>query len=163
MSAEPHTQPVMRRMQVADIERVMGVERATYDYPWTTRIFEDCIRVGYDCWVLEADGRQVGHAVLTVAAGEAHLLNLSVDPRWQGHGLGRYLLQRLFGFACEQGAEALFLEVRPSNTVALALYRSEGFQHIGTRPRYYPLPSGREDAWVFKRPCGGAPVPEALS
>jgi len=153
MSAEPRPQPELRRMQVADIERVMTIECAAYDYPWTARIFEDCIRVGYDCWVLEVDGRQVGHAVLTVAAGEAHLLNITVDPRWQGHGLGRFLLRRLFAYACGQQAAALFLEVRPSNVAAVELYRSEGFEHIGTRPRYYPLSSGREDAWVLTRRC----------
>ncbi len=153
MSAEPRIQPELRRMQTADVEGVMRVEREAYDYPWTARIFEDCIRVGYDCWVLAVDGRQVGHSVLSVAAGEAHLLNLTVDPRWQGNGLGRFMVRRLFDYACEQEAEALFLEVRPSNVAAVQLYRSEGFEHIGTRPRYYPLPSGREDAWVLTRRC----------
>ncbi|AKJ95756.1 MULTISPECIES: ribosomal protein S18-alanine N-acetyltransferase [Thioalkalivibrio] len=153
MSAEPRVQPELRRMQVADVEGVMRVEREAYVYPWTARIFEDCLRVGYDCWVLAVDGRQVGHSVLTVAAGEAHLLNLTVDPRWQGNGLGRFMVRRLFDYVCSQDAEALFLEVRPSNVAAVQLYRSEGFEHIGTRPRYYPLPSGREDAWVLTRRC----------
>ena len=155
MSAEPRVQPDLRRMQTNDMEGVMGVERAAYDYPWTQRIFEDCLRVGYDCWVLEVDGRQVGHCVLTVAAGEAHLLNLTVDPHWQGHGLGRFMVRRVFQYTCAQRVEALFLEVRPSNLVAVELYRSEGFEHVGTRARYYPLPNGREDAWVFSRPCAG--------
>lgn len=153
MSAEPRVQPELRRMQATDVERVMRIEREAYDYPWTARIFEDCIRVGYDCWVLEVDGRQVGHCVLTVAADEAHLLNLTVDPRWQGNGLGRFMVRRLFDYVCQHEAEAVFLEVRPSNVAAVQLYRSEGFEHIGTRPRYYPLPSGREDAWVLTRRC----------
>ncbi|WP_018873452.1 ribosomal protein S18-alanine N-acetyltransferase [Thioalkalivibrio sp. ALJ16] len=153
MSAEPRVQPELRRMSVDDVDGVMRIEREAYDYPWTARIFEDCIRVGYDCRVLEMDGRQVGHCVLTLAAGEAHLLNLTVDPRWQGNGLGRFMVRRLFEYACSQAVEALFLEVRPSNVAAVQLYRSEGFEHIGTRPRYYPLPSGREDAWVLSRRC----------
>ncbi|WP_026182202.1 MULTISPECIES: ribosomal protein S18-alanine N-acetyltransferase [unclassified Thioalkalivibrio] len=153
MSAEPQVQPRMRRMLAEDVECVMGIEREAYHYPWTARIFEDCIRVGYDCWVLEVDERQVGHAVLTVAAGEAHLLNLTVDRRWQGYGLGRFMLRRLLDYACDQRAEALLLEVRPSNVAAVQLYRSEGFEHIGTRPRYYPLHSGREDAWVLSCRC----------
>ncbi|PYG04362.1 MULTISPECIES: ribosomal protein S18-alanine N-acetyltransferase [unclassified Thioalkalivibrio] len=153
MSAEARTRPELRRMQLADIDRVMVIERQAYDYPWTARIFQDCLKVGYDGWVLSVDGRQVGHAILTVAAGEAHLLNLTVDPRWQGYGLGRFMLRRLLGYACGERAEALFLEVRPSNAAAVQLYRSEGFEHIGTRPRYYPLPSGREDAWVLRRSC----------
>ncbi|WP_026287815.1 ribosomal protein S18-alanine N-acetyltransferase [Thioalkalivibrio sp. ALJ24] len=153
MSAKARTRPEMSRMQPADLDRVMVIERQAYDYPWTARIFQDCLQVGYDGWVLRVDGRQVGHAMLTVAAGEAHLLNLTVDPRWQGYGLGRFMLRELLACACHEQAEALYLEVRPSNSAALQLYLSEGFEHVGTRPRYYPLPSGREDAWVLRRAC----------
>ncbi|AHE97512.1 ribosomal protein S18-alanine N-acetyltransferase [Thioalkalivibrio paradoxus] len=149
MNARVEPQPVVRPMRPEDIDRVMEIERRAYPFPWTEGIFRDCLRVGYDCRVLELDRDLVGHAVLTLAAGEAHLLNLSVDVRRQRQGLGRFLLRRLIADVRCRGGETVFLEVRPSNVAAVKLYRSEGFAHIGTRPRYYPGEQSREDAWVF--------------
>jgi len=136
-------------MRPGDVERVMEVEQGAYPFPWTEGIFRDCMRVGYGCWVLEHDGGLAGHAVVAIAAGEAHLLNLTVDVRHQGQGLGRFLLRSMVAQARSEGVETLFLEARPSNLAALSLYRSEGFTQVGTRPRYYPAEDGREDAWVF--------------
>ena len=149
MNARVEPTPVLRRMRSHDVERVMEVEVGAYPFPWTDGIFRDCIRVGYDCWVLELEGTVVGHAVLALAAGEAHLLNLTVEACRQGLGLGRFLLRQLVQRARASDVEVLFLEARPSNLAALHLYRSEGFAHVGTRPRYYPGEQEREDAWVF--------------
>jgi [ribosomal protein S18]-alanine N-acetyltransferase len=149
MNARVEPMPALRRMRSDDVERVMVVEVGAYPFPWTDGIFRDCIRVGYDCWVLELEGAVVGHAVLAIAAGEAHLLNLTVEAGRQGLGLGRFLLRQIVERARARAVEVLFLEVRPSNLAALHLYRSEGFAHVGTRPRYYPGEQDREDAWVF--------------
>jgi [ribosomal protein S18]-alanine N-acetyltransferase len=149
MNARVEPMPALRRMRSEDVERVMVVEVGAYPFPWTDGIFRDCIRVGYDCWVLELEGAVVGHAVLAIAAGEAHLLNLTVEAGRQGLGLGRFLLRQIVERARARAVEVLFLEVRPSNLAALHLYRSEGFAHVGTRPRYYPGEQDREDAWVF--------------
>ena len=67
----------------------------------------------------------------------------------RSRGLGRELLRALVRLAGDRGAQRVFLEVRPSNTPALALYHSEGFNEIGRRPRYYPAAQGREDALVM--------------
>jgi [ribosomal protein S18]-alanine N-acetyltransferase len=149
MSARLEPKPTLRRMRPADVGRVMEVELDAYPFPWTEGIFRDCIRVGYDCWVMELEGSVVGHAVVAVAAGEAHLLNLTVEVGRQRQGLGRQLLRRLVAEARAQGVETIFLEVRPSNLAAMALYGSEGFAHVGIRPRYYPGDPEREDAWVY--------------
>jgi [ribosomal protein S18]-alanine N-acetyltransferase len=149
MNARVEPMPALRRMRSEDVERVMVIEVGAYPFPWTDGIFRDCIRVGYDCWVLELEGAVVGHAVLAIAAGEAHLLNLTVEAGRQGLGLGRFLLRQIVERARARAVEVLFLEVRPSNLAALHLYRSEGFAHVGTRPRYYPGEQDREDAWVF--------------
>jgi ribosomal-protein-alanine N-acetyltransferase len=149
MSACLEPEPTLRRMRPGDVEGVMEVERRAYPFPWTGGIFRDCMRVGYGCWVLEWDGRLVGHSVVSIAAGEAHLLNLTIDVDHQGQGLGRFLLRSMVRKARSEGVETLFLEARPSNLAALGLYRSEGFNRIGTRPGYYPGKDGREDAWVF--------------
>ena len=87
--------------------------------------------------------------VLSVAADEAHILNVCIDPGEQGHGHGRRLLRALVSIARGHGAQRVFLEVRPSNPHAIALYHDEGFNEIGRRPRYYPAHAGREDAIVM--------------
>ncbi|WP_449468376.1 ribosomal protein S18-alanine N-acetyltransferase [Stenotrophomonas humi] len=139
----------MRPMFEDDLEAVMEVELRAYPFPWTLGIFQDCLRAGYPGRVLLLDGRIAGYGMLSIAADEAHVLNVCVDPQVQSRGLGRHLLRELVRAARQRGAVRVFLEVRPSNTPAIALYHSEGFNEIGRRPRYYPTENGREDALVM--------------
>jgi ribosomal-protein-alanine N-acetyltransferase len=143
--------PHLRPMEETDIGAVLAVERAGYPHPWTEGNFRDCLRAGYCCWVLEQDGAIIGHGVLSVAVGEAHVLNVCVHPDRQGRGLGRRILERLLRLAREHEADTAFLEVRASNTVAQRLYESAGFNEIGLRRGYYPAHKGREDAVVYAR------------
>jgi ribosomal-protein-alanine N-acetyltransferase len=142
-------------MRLDEVAEVMHVERAAYIHPWTEGIFLDCLRVGYCCWVCELGGELAGHGVLSVAAGEAHLLNLCVHPHWQRSGVGRRLLKRLLRLAAEHQADTVFLEVRVSNRPAIALYESEGFIEVGLRRGYYPCTAGREDAAIFAKALVG--------
>lgn len=139
----------MRMMRREDLPAVSALENASYEFPWTQGIFADCLRAGHPCWVLCVDGTIAGYGVLSVGAGEAHVLNVCIGADWRGQGLGRHLMRRLLDIARWNGAERVFLEVRPSNPVAQALYQSMGFQEIGRRPRYYPARDGREDAIVM--------------
>jgi ribosomal-protein-alanine N-acetyltransferase len=104
---------------------------------------------GYHCLVLEIGGSVTGYGIMSIAAGEAHLLNLCVHPNAHHLGYGRRLLAAMLTKAEDAGAERVFLEVRPSNAVALQLYRSVGFEQIGMRPAYYQATGGREDAIVL--------------
>lgn len=146
-----HKNPLlrMRPMRVTDVGAVMAVESQSYQFPWTRNIFKDCLRVGYCCWVYTLDEEVIGYGVMSVAVGEAHILNLSIRPDMQGRGLGRRLLQRLLTLARRHGADTVFLEVRASNRSALHLYRDLGFNEVGLRRGYYPAGDGREDAVVF--------------
>jgi len=141
----------MRPMRATDVDAVMEVELRAYPFPWTRGIFDDCLRAGYPAWLLHVEGQLAGYGVLSIAAGEAHVLNVCVDPALQGGGLGRRLFRALVEIARQHGAERIFLEVRPSNPHAIALYHDEGFNEIGRRPRYYPAHNGREDAIVMAR------------
>ena len=141
----------LRRMRDEDIESVVGCERAAYEFPWSADIFKDCLRVGYNCWVVEHGDLVVGHGIMSIGAGECHVLNLCVHPRWQRMGLGRRILRRLLTLARSKGADTAFLEVRVSNQLARGLYGSEGFCEIGERRGYYPARNGREDAVVLAR------------
>ena len=139
----------IRAMREADLDRVMEIETAVYPYPWTRGIMRDCLRVNYDCFVATQDEQIIAHAVLSVAAGESHILNLAVDKNHQGQGIGRHLLMHLMDRARLQQADMLLLEVRPSNRAAIELYESAGFNEIGCRKAYYPAANGKEDALLF--------------
>ena len=145
----------MRVMREEDLDAVMAIERRAYEFPWTIGIFRDCLRAGYGAWLLERPDRGdpvlVGYGVLSVAAGEAHVLNLCTAPEARRSGHARRMLRELARQAQARGAQRLFLEVRPSNPHAVALYHDEGFNESGRRPRYYPARGGREDAIVMAR------------
>jgi ribosomal-protein-alanine N-acetyltransferase len=140
-----------RSATVTDISDIMAIEERVYKFPWTRRIFLDCIRVGYSCECCEADGRLIAYGIMSMGANEAHVLNLCVDPDWQNQGIGHDLLQHLLDIAGENAVDTVFLEVRPSNHAAVALYEKLGFNTIGTRKDYYPAQDGREDAMILAR------------
>lgn len=140
-----------RVMTQEDVGEVMQIEVQAYPHPWTKVIFRDCLKAGYHGIIAMHAGQDIGYAMLSVAAGEAHLLNLCIHPRQQGSGYGRQLLYRVFEEAGRRGAGTLFLEVRASNRVAQSLYLDSGFNQIGTRPGYYPGDGEREDALVFAK------------
>ena len=135
-----------RPMTHADLEQVMAIEPHIYRHPWTHGIFADSLKAGYSCWVYELDGKLIGYAVVMIVLDEAHLLNISIARDFQGCGMGRALLDHLVNVAHHHGAQIMFLEVRPSNRAALALYESMGFNEFSVRKGYYPAEHGREDA-----------------
>ncbi|MFT4178126.1 MAG: ribosomal protein S18-alanine N-acetyltransferase [Thermomonas sp.] len=141
--------PGLRPMRQADLDAVMDIEVRAYPFPWTRGIFRDCLQAGYPMWLQERDGGIAGYGVLSIAAGEAHVLNLCTAPGHEGQGLGRRMLHALLRIARGHGAQRVFLEVRPSNPRAIDLYERNGFNEIGRRPRYYPARDGREDAIVM--------------
>ncbi len=138
-----------RPMREDDLDAVMEIERRSYPFPWTRGIFRDCLRADYPAWVLERDRVLIGYGVLSIAADEAHVLNVCAAPEVQGQGHGRRMLRALLQIARGRGARRVFLEVRRSNRTAIRLYHAEGFNEIGRRPRYYPAADGREDAIVM--------------
>ena len=140
---------VLRPMREDDLEAVMAVEIRAYPYPWTIGILRDCLRAGHPAWVLVGGGQVIGYFLMSLAAGEGHVLNVCVAPEQQGQGHGRKLMRAILQLARGHAAERVFLEVRPSNTGAIALYFDMGFNEIGRRPRYYPTRDGREDALVM--------------
>lgn len=135
----------------ADLDWVVAAEADLHPFPWTRGNFVDSLAAGYSGWTMQADGEQAGYAVVLLVMDEAHLLDISVLRAFQGKGLGRVLLEFVGEMARQRGAVQMFLEVRPSNQSALALYENSGFQAIGRRKAYYPAPGGREDAIVMRK------------
>ena len=149
MSAVLKDQPRLGTMGAGDLDEVIVIERAVYSHPWTRGNFTDSFNAGYHCRTYRIGAELVGYFVLIVAVGEAHLLNLSVSAAHQRQGAGSVLLTEAMRLAREKMAHHIFLEVRPSNAPALALYSAFNFRRIAERRGYYPVHDGREDALVL--------------
>ena len=148
---EPAPQVTIRQMVEADVPAVVAIERGSYQFPWSEGIFRDCLRVGYVCRSVVYDGIVIGYGVMSVGAGETHILNLCVSHTYRCRGVGRTLLQYLLDRGAAAGMGEAYLEVRPSNTAAIRLYQSLGFEQVGMRRGYYQAVVGREDAVVLRR------------
>lgn len=151
---QPIPPATIRPMCAADVAEVFAIERAAYPFPWSAGIFRDCLRVGYVCRVLTLADSVGGYGVMSLGAGEMHVLNLCIAEAYRSRGLGRRMLEHLLEQGAATGMTDAFLEVRPSNVAALALYRALGFEQIGTRRGYYQAMNGREDACVLKLNLG---------
>ncbi len=143
-----------RQMTQADLVQVSALERASYAFPWSDQIFNDCLRVGYHCVVVDTQAGVAGYAVLSMGAGEAHVLNLCVEQALRRRGIGRALLLDLLRYARDRGIRDAFLEVRRSNKGAIELYHEIGFECVGHRRGYYQAHDGREDAMVYRLELG---------
>jgi [ribosomal protein S18]-alanine N-acetyltransferase len=145
----------MRTMTLADVDEVLRIEQAVQAYPWTRGNFIDALSHGDVCRVdseelvaghPEQGGEIRGYAILRPLLDEAELLNIGVAAGHQRKGRGRAMLLEMLDVACENNILRVFLEVRPSNAAAIALYRSAGFTGIGVRRDYYKNASSCEDA-----------------
>lgn len=142
---------LFRPMDEEDLWGVMTIENMVYQFPWSERVFRDCLNNGYSCWVCEGAGIIVAYGIVSMpAAEEAHILNICVHPDAQMGGVGRKMMDKLIRTAFEYQAQTIFLEVRPSNRGAIRLYERLGFEEIGVRKGYYQaFDQQREDALVM--------------
>ena len=139
----------VRLLKLSDLPHIMPLENAAYDFPWSEAIFRDCFNAHYTGLAIEVEGVFLGYGILSLAAGEAHVLNIVIDSTQRSLGLGKKLVKRLIDQARWHRAERVFLEVRVSNHVARRLYAGIGFLEIGVRKAYYPGRQSREDAVVM--------------
>jgi ribosomal-protein-alanine N-acetyltransferase len=136
-------------MRVADVSRVLQIESSSFASPWKSEHFLHELRENR--WavnlVVELRGRLVGYACLWCIHEELKINNIAILEAERGRGIGRWLLLHVLGDAIARGCRLATLEVRPSNTAALALYRSHGFVETGRRKGYYAAEG--EDALVM--------------
>jgi len=132
----------------ADIENVIAIERASFQFPWSTRFFLDELQV--DCArsiLAEVDGRIVGYVLFWLVSEEVDIHNIAVHPDFRRQGIGRLLLEQVVAVARRQERLRVTLDVRFSNASAQSLYRSFGFVARGLRKAYYS--DNGEDALVM--------------
>lgn len=134
-----------------DLPAVQRIEQAAHIFPWSERVFQDCIRSGYYLDGAYDGPKLLGFSVVMPILNEWHLLNLCVDPKRQRRGIGRLLLEYMIEQAKKAEVDSLWLEVREGNDAARQLYAAYGFEQVGLRKAYYPAKQGREDALVLTR------------
>jgi len=142
--------PLLREMNLADLDEVMRIEQQVHIHPWTRGNFTDALKSGNICKVYEDGETVVGYTVLMPAVDEMQMLNISISAEHQRKGWGRKLLGEAGEIARGMNMRRMLLEVRHSNAAALALYRDAGFSEIGLRRGYYLADNGREDAIVME-------------
>lgn len=136
-------------MTDARLDEVVAIERRAYGHPWTRGNFADSLRSGYQAQLLTGGDTILGYFVAMQGVDEVHLLNITVDPAYQGQGWGRVMLDALALWARSRDAQWLWLEVRKSNARAQQVYLRYGYRRVGERRNYYPADVGREDAIVM--------------
>jgi [ribosomal protein S18]-alanine N-acetyltransferase len=142
--------PIIRKMLLTDVDRVILIEREIFLFPWSPGNFSDSINTGYHCQILEQDNTLFGYGVMTIGADEAHILTIGIAAEWQSKGWGKALLNYFIQLAKQENAKSMILDVRVSNHGAANLYRQIGFEQIAIRKGYYPAMCEREDAIVMQ-------------
>lgn len=141
----------LRDMIGADVPTVVDIERASYTMPWSEATFRGLLRRrDAEMVSAEADVGVIGYAAFWCVVDQGELGNVAVAANWRGSGIGARLVEEIINRASRRGVREIFLEVRPSNTVARNLYEQLGFRAVGRRRRYYQAPV--EDALVLRRP-----------
>ncbi len=143
-------------MTESDIDHVYAIEKEVHIAPWERDILRDCVRVGYDCRVLDIDvGNRLiigGYIISRHSNKCCHILNFCIAKSFQSQGYGRQFLKKVLHSLTEsQYIDHVVLEVRPSNKSALHLYQSMGFEQIEIKPAYYVEGDHVEDAIVLKK------------
>lgn len=134
-----------------DLAEILAIEQAAYDFPWTEGLLRDCLTKDYYFCLLVEQQEIIGYGIMSCVMDEAHILNICIDPQWQGQGRGKRLLFHLLDIARKYKAKMAFLEVRISNAIAQQLYESNGFDQYGTRKDYYPMGRIWEDAVLYAK------------
>lgn len=143
---------LIRPMTEEDIDAVVRIECAVQSLPWTAGNFRDALKAGYEAWVVCQGQQVIAFSLQLMAPDVAHLLLIGVRPDRQGNGVGTGLLAWGENQLLQRDLQAQVLEVRPSNTGAIAFYRRWGYEQIGVRKGYYPAGRGQsEDALVLQK------------
>ena len=153
-------------MQATDLDEVLKIESISHIHPWTKGNFSDSLAAGHWAYCIRPNVDQMvkgsyldpailwAYCILFPAVDELHLLNITVSPHLRKLGLGQRMMSTIEGVAAQQKMSRIILEVRPTNTAALALYQKLGYEQIGVRKNYYPASpetGTREDALVMAK------------
>ncbi|MGY5452156.1 ribosomal protein S18-alanine N-acetyltransferase [Agarivorans sp. MS3-6] len=146
--------PQISPLSVMDVPAMLNIEQQAHTHPWSRQLLSSNFGGLYRNVGLWQQNRLLAYIILRVVAGDAELINIAVDPEYQGQGLGKRLILEMLQLAKQQQWQQILLEVRQSNHVAQALYTNVGFIEIDRRKAYYPCSEqGREDALIMQLFC----------
>ncbi len=132
-----------------DIQSIVRLEKLCFSAPWSENAVLESMKAGTHFFVAKINGVAVGYIGISAIAGEGYITNVAVDPSFRRMGVASYLLNRVFSLADQNALEFVSLEVRKSNTGAIALYDKHLFVNEGVRKNFYDNP--REDAIIMTR------------
>jgi ribosomal-protein-alanine N-acetyltransferase len=132
-----------------DLSFMVDLDREIEVKPWGSAAFHATLDAPYRVRVAEYDAQRVAFLVARLAVDEAELLRIAVLPRWRRRGVARALLSELIAELRRERIRACHLEVRVSNSAAIACYRGFGFRDVGRRTDYYRTAGGHEDALLM--------------
>jgi ribosomal-protein-alanine N-acetyltransferase len=149
----------IRALTLSDLGEIEAIEQRAYPTPWSRSMFASELAKTTSICLGAFEGEQlVGYIVNSRYVDAWHVMNVAVDPPYQGRGIATRLLERLFELTADDGRRGYTLEVRTSNLDAIRLYEKLGFEARGTRRGYYT--DNREDALIMWRPSGSAQDPD---
>ena len=153
------TPPIpIRSLGYSDLPHVISIERRAFPTPWSLAMFVlELSKPSGVCLAAIEDRRVVGYLICSRYADVWHLMNIAIDPPARRRGIATALLEEMIARAGEDASYTL--EVRPSNSTAIALYERFGFRSAGTRRRYYQ--DTGEDAVIMWRTAETASTPSA--
>lgn len=143
---------MIRRMEKRDLLQVEAIETALFSDAWSEQGFEDTLNSPYVISLVaidEAEDMILGYIIMYVSFEEGEISNVAVAKSGQNRGIGSALMQANLEKGLEESVTRFILEVRVSNTPAIALYKKFGFTEIGIRRDFYEKP--REDALIMVR------------
>lgn len=140
----------MRPMSSADLTEILRLEKDLFSDPWPESIFRDDLRSESSYpFVVQIDKTIVAYAIFRIRAEEGHLTNIAVDKKYQRKSIAKKILSFILNLASENNLSQVFLEVRPTNKAAIALYESFGFINLAIREGYYQDPV--EDCFIMQK------------
>ena len=135
-----------RAVTTQDLEIVAPLIHRADPFGWTMQNLQSALASGWTVTAAQVEDVIVGCAVVMQVIDEAELLEIAVDPAYQGRGFGKALLAEVMDAARARAVRLMRLEVRIGNERALKMYEKAGFKRVGLRRGYYPAAVGREDA-----------------
>lgn len=137
-------------MTSAHVAQIAALEQVCFSDPWVESSIASELENELSLWLVALDGETVaGYIGSQSVLGEADIMNVAVAPAYRRQGIARDLLNRLQEALCGEGVHSLTLEVRASNSAAIALYHKLGYVQVGRRPNYYHKP--KEDALILRK------------
>ncbi len=155
----------IKTLDLSYLDKIMLIENSSHSHPWSENTTKSCFGGRYHVLGLfyntcsndssdddinqAAEETLLAYCFIEAICGEATIMNIVVDPTLQGKGYGKFLLSQAITWCQQNNNNTLWLEVRESNTKAIALYDSLDFCEVSRRHNYYPTDKGNEDAIVM--------------